>query len=72
MILSLELYRIKKTTLDQPFALRIFGLANITIVSSDADTRNWEISAIPAQVAVELREQLRNHTERLRGLKLVD
>lgn len=70
-VVELELYRIKNTVLDQPFGLRIFGLASILIESSDVTRRRWIIAGIPLQVAAPLREELRGHTERLRGQKQV-
>ena len=68
---DLELYRIKQTTFDQPFILRIFGLANVMIVSSDVKTHRWIIGAIPVRDAKFLWEELRGQVERLRTLKQV-
>lgn len=72
---ELELYRVKDTTFDQPFFLRLFALANILITSSDEGTPLTAIKAIPANDAKSLRETLRNNVERLRlrkGVRQVD
>ncbi len=66
---ELELYRVKDTRFDQPFLLRLFGLGNIEIVSSDSTT---PVSCIPAVInGGELREQLRTLVEKRRDEKRV-
>ena len=68
---ELELYRIKDTTLVQPFWLRIFSRANIAMAISDMSTPLVSIKAIPFQDAKQLRETLRSHVEQLRERKRV-
>lgn len=66
---ELELYRVKDTKFEQPFFFRLFGLANLIIVSTDTTT---PISMIPAiKNAQELREQLRVVVEARRDEKRV-
>jgi membrane protein YdbS with pleckstrin-like domain len=66
---ELELYRVKDTKFDQPFFLRLFGLGNVIIVSSDSTTPVSEITAI--KDAKNLREQIRNLVEERRDQKRV-
>ncbi len=61
---DMELYRIKDTTLQEPFLLRIVGLANIALVSSDKTTPNMVIPGI--REGESLRQKLRTHIERMR------
>ncbi len=42
----LELYRVKDMTLDQPFILRLFGLSNIHLTTSDRTTPMVDIRAV--------------------------
>jgi uncharacterized membrane protein YdbT with pleckstrin-like domain len=44
---SLELYRVKDIRMTQPFLLRLFGLENIELTTSDADTPDIIIDYIP-------------------------
>jgi uncharacterized membrane protein YdbT with pleckstrin-like domain len=64
---ELELYRVKDTTLLQPFWLRLVGLAHIQLTTSDRTTPDLRLAAIPG--AAELRELLRQNIERLRAAK---
>jgi uncharacterized membrane protein YdbT with pleckstrin-like domain len=64
---QLELYRVKDTTLLEPFWLRLVSLGNVLLTTSDRITPELQITAVPE--AAELREQLRRHIERLRTLK---
>lgn len=66
---ELELYRVKDSTLEQPFLLRLFGLGNITIVSSDASLPTLVLEAVPS--AYEVREKLRAAVEAERDRKRV-
>lgn len=66
---ELELYRVKDTRFDQPLFLRLFGLGNVVIVSSDATTPASMIPAIAN--GSELREQLRTLVEKRRDEKRV-
>jgi membrane protein YdbS with pleckstrin-like domain len=64
---ELELYRVTDTTYFQPWYLRPFGLANITLITTDKSTVNIEIYAI--QDAIELREKIRVLVEKRRAEK---
>ena len=64
---ELELYRVKDTTLLEPFWLRLVSLGHIDLTTSDRSTPAVRIRAIPNPG--ELREQLRRNVERLRTLK---
>lgn len=66
---SIELYRVKDTTLLEPFFLRMFGLADIVLSSSDRTTPLLVLHAVPNGLA--LREQIRANVERLRVQKSV-
>jgi membrane protein YdbS with pleckstrin-like domain len=61
---DIELYRVKDTTLHQPFLLRMVGRANIRIISSDRSTPAITLPALPN--AEWLRQQIRSNVERLR------
>jgi uncharacterized membrane protein YdbT with pleckstrin-like domain len=61
---DIELYRVKDTTLHQPFLLRLVGRANIRIISSDRSQPNITLPALPN--AEWLRQQVRTNVERLR------
>jgi len=64
---ELELYRVKDSTFDQPFSLRIFSLGNIVLNTSDRSTPNITIRAI--KNAQSLREEIRKNVEYLREKK---
>jgi uncharacterized membrane protein YdbT with pleckstrin-like domain len=64
---EIELYRVKDTSLEQPFLLRLFGRSNLIIKTSDASTGDFVIPAIPK--AHELRESLRGCVEKTRERK---
>ncbi len=64
---EIELYRVKDTSIEQPFLLRLFGRSNLIIKTSDASTGNFVIPAIPN--AHELRESLRGCVEKTRERK---
>lgn len=66
---ELELYRVKDTTMERPFHLRIFGLSSVDLDTSDRSHPKVRLHAISK--AVELRETLREQVERLRDLKRV-
>jgi uncharacterized membrane protein YdbT with pleckstrin-like domain len=61
---DIELYRVKDTTLHEPFLLRLVGRANIRIISSDRAQPTVTLSALPD--AERLRQQIRANVERLR------
>ncbi len=66
---ELELYRVKDTKFDQPFFLRLFGLGNVMIISSDETN---PIVSIPAvKDAQDLREKIRQFVEQRRDQKRV-
>lgn len=66
---ELELFRIKDIRLDQPFFLRLVGLSNIILVTSD---RTHSIVRIPAiSNGKELREKLRVAVDARRDKKRV-
>lgn len=64
---ELELYRIKDTSLDEPFILRLVSLGNIEIVSSDRTHPRFLIPAV--KHAETLREHIRHTVEQLRSTK---
>ena len=64
---ELELYRVRDYKLDQPFWLRLFGLGNIELQTSDLSNPSITIRAIRDCEAV--REQLRTYTEACRVKK---
>ncbi len=66
---ELELYRVKDTQFDQPFFLRLFGLGNVLLMSTDVSTPVVKIEAVKNAQA--LREQIRNMVEERRDLKRV-
>lgn len=61
---DVELYRVKDTTLHEPFLLRLVRRANIRIISSDRSQPAITLPALPN--AEWLRQQIRNNVERLR------
>lgn len=66
---DLELFRVKDYTIEQPLFLRLFGLGNIILVTSDATTPTVAIKAIPN--ALTLRETLRTAVQAERERKRV-
>ena len=66
---ELELYRVKDTSMERPFWLRICGLSNVILDTSDRSHPRVDLRAISH--AVELREKLREQVERLRDMKRV-
>jgi uncharacterized membrane protein YdbT with pleckstrin-like domain len=66
---SIELYRVKDTTLIEPFFLRLFGLSDVVLNSSDRTTPLLVLHAVPNGLT--LREQIRANVERLRVQKSV-
>jgi uncharacterized membrane protein YdbT with pleckstrin-like domain len=60
-----ELYRVRDTTLEQPFFLRLFSLSNILLKSTDASTPMVTLEAIPDGRV--LRENLRGAVEKMRA-----
>ena len=66
---ELELYRVRDYKFDQPIFLRLFGLGNITLQTSDQATPVVIIRAIRDGEA--LREQIRTAVEDCRVKKRV-
>ena len=64
---ELELYRVKDTSLVEPFVYRLFSVGNIVIVTNDASTPAVELRAI--KHAKEIREQFRTSVEECRTRK---
>jgi uncharacterized membrane protein YdbT with pleckstrin-like domain len=70
---DLELYRVRDYKFEQPFFLRIFGLGNITLQTSDSTTPVLVIRAI--RDGERLRDMIRNAVEACRvkkGVREVD
>lgn len=66
---ELELYRVKDYAMEQPFLLRLVGLGNVTMITSDATNPSVLISAIPDVETV--REKLRAAVQTERDRKRV-
>ena len=66
---ELELFRVKDTKFEQSFFLRLFGLGNVILVSTDSTTPIAMIKAV--KDAQNLREQIRNLVEERRDQKRV-
>lgn len=64
-----ELYRVKDSRLEQPFFLRIFGLGNVILFSTDISSPTLVIEAVPNARA--LHDQIRNLVEKCRDEKRV-
>jgi len=66
---ELELYRVKDTTTERPLFLRVFGLSNILLETSDRSHPQVTLRAV--RDAVNLRETLRKQVEHQRDSKRV-
>lgn len=66
---EIELYRIKDTTIQLPFLLRLIKLGTLALVTSDRTLPELELKAIRNVRGV--RDMLRENVERLRDLKRV-
>lgn len=66
---ELELYRVRDSRLDQPFVLRLVGLANIVLSTTDDTNSVVVIRAAPVAQAKQLRESIRAHVEARRDQK---
>lgn len=66
---EIELYRIKDTTIQLPFLLRLVKLGTLMMVTSDRTLQEVEFEAI--RNIEEVRDLLRANVERLRDLKRV-
>ena len=65
----LELYRVKDMAISQPFLLRIFGLSNVTLTTSDRTTPVLKLEAI--RDGDKVLDTIRAHVEALRERKRV-
>lgn len=68
----LELYRVRDLQVNQPFLLRLFGLENISLLTTDLTTESILLDYIPS--SLNLRDQFRKHVEecrRKRGVREV-
>ena len=66
---EVELYRVKDTRFDQPFLLRLVGLGNVVLYTTDTTTPTVTIHAVKG--AKELREKVRSLVESRRDNKRV-
>ncbi len=66
---EIELYRVKDTVIEQPFWLRLFGLGNLILDTSDRSHPNVNLSAI--HEVSDVREQVRKNVEIIRDKKRV-
>lgn len=66
---ELELFRVKDYTMEQPFLLRLVGLGNLTMITSDATSPTVSIRAIPG--IEQVREKLRTAVQVERDRKRV-
>jgi len=66
---ELELFRVKDYSMEQPFLLRLIGLGNISMVSSDASHPNVALRAIPE--VEDVREKLRTAVQAERDRRRV-
>lgn len=66
---ELELFRVKDYTMEQPFLLRLVGLGNLTMVTSDATCPTVAMRAIAG--IEDVREKLRQAVQRERDRKRV-
>ncbi len=64
---ELELYRIKDLSVEEPFVLRLMGLANIKLTTSDKTLPEIRIRAV--NDARELKDKIRKQVELLRDTK---
>lgn len=66
---ELELYRVKDSRIERPLLLRLFGLGNIALETSDRTHPRPVLKAVSD--AAEVREKIRRHVEALRDRKRV-
>ena len=64
---ALELYRVKDVSLSQPFSMRIFGLENIRLVTSDHTTPQIDLDHISQKIG--LADKIRSCVEKRRDQK---
>lgn len=66
---ELELFRVKDYAMEQPLVLRMLGLGNLTLITSDASTPTVSLRAIRG--VEDVREKLRNAVQAERDRKRV-
>lgn len=66
---TLELYRVKDIRVEQPFFLRLFGLCNVVLHTSDHTTPIFVLPAVETKAG--LQDVLRKHVELRRDVKRV-
>ena len=70
---QVELYRVRDVSLDQPFYLRVMGLGNVMVLSSDISTPNDHLLAV--EQPQDVQELVRAAVEAIRsrrGIRAVD
>lgn len=63
----IELYRVRDLQVTEPFLLRLFGLQNISLLTSDLTTQSVFLDYIPS--SVNLRDKFRENVEECRRRK---
>jgi uncharacterized membrane protein YdbT with pleckstrin-like domain len=66
---EVELYRIKDTSLVEPFWMRVFGRGNVVLLTSDRSTPEIVVEAVAD--AEQVREKIRAQVEAVRDTKRV-
>ena len=66
---TLELYRVRDLQVEEPFTLRLIGLQNIRLITTDSSTPQLLLPALPANAA--LRDKFRQYIEECRVRKRV-
>ena len=66
---EIELYRVKDSTIEEPFFYRLMGIGNINLETSDRSLPSLTIKALPK--AKLFRENLRDSVEKIRVKKNV-
>jgi len=64
---EIELYRVKDYVLSEPFVLRMFGLGDIVLTTTDDANRTVLLKAVHRPTA--LRDEIRKHVEARRQVK---
>ncbi len=66
---EIELYRVKDSSIEEPFFYRLIGVGNVQLETSDRSLPSLTIEALPK--AKEFRENLRECVEQIRSKKNV-
>lgn len=66
---EIELYRVRDSSLEEPFLLRMFGAGNVILQTTDATSPQIVLQAVPQARA--FREHLRSAVEAIRDRKRV-